>query len=182
MKNITIILLALLAGCKYANVNNNPCNGECLRNNYLEQCRFFAMDMGLDEHDLVGTGLTTRERQGKYDIVYADDKYVSYKMDEWEYSGGAHGSGRVSVGTLSRKTGEKVLLEEFLSKERIAGLKGELKDAALVRLGSPEALQAEPEVIDNFYLAKDGLHFVYNEYEIACYAEGAIDLVIVINK
>lgn len=181
MRNVCILMLAMLAGCKYAEVNTNTCHGECARINYLDQCRFFAMDMRLDDLNLVGTGLTTRESQGKYEIVYADEKYVSYKMDEWVYSGGAHGSGKVTVGTISRKTGKKVRLEEFLSKERIAGLKSELKAAALVRLGSHEALQNDPEVIDNFYLAKDGLHFVYNEYEIACYAEGAIDLLIVIN-
>lgn len=181
MRNVCLLMLAMLAGCKYAQVNTNACHGECARINYLDQCRLFAMDMRLDEHDLVGTGLTTRESQGKYEIVYADEKYVSYKMDEWVYSGGAHGSGKVTVGTISRKTGDKLPLSEFLSKERIVGLKSELKAAALVRLGSLEALQADPEVIDNFYLAKDGLHFVYNEYEIACYAEGAIDLLIVIN-
>ena len=34
------------------------------------------------------------------------------------------------------------------------------------------------EVTDNFYLDHDGIHFVYNVYEIASYAEGPQELVI----
>ena len=34
------------------------------------------------------------------------------------------------------------------------------------------------DVSKNFYLAHDGIHFIYDEYEIASYAEGEQDLVI----
>ena len=30
----------------------------------------------------------------------------------------------------------------------------------------------------NFYIAADGLHFVYNEYEDASYAAGAVEVVV----
>ena len=32
------------------------------------------------------------------------------------------------------------------------------------------------EVTDNFHLDHDGIHFVYNVYEIASYAEGPLEL------
>ena len=55
-----------------------------------------------------------------------------------------------------------------------AALKKALHDGAVKALGGKDNLQSEVEVVENFYLAKDGLHFVYNEYEIACYAAGPV--------
>ena len=41
-------------------------------------------------------------------------------------------------------------------------------------------MQDEVKPHDNFYLSlsKDGWHFVFNEYEVACYAVGDVEVVI----
>lgn len=31
---------------------------------------------------------------------------------------------------------------------------------------------------ENFYIAKDGIHFVFNEYEVACCAAGTVVAVV----
>ena len=59
-----------------------------------------------------------------------------------------------------------------------AALKKALHDGAVKARGGKENLQSEVDVVENFYLAKDGLHFVYNEYEVACYAAGPVEVVI----
>ena len=46
------------------------------------------------------------------------------------------------------------------------------------KLGGKQNLLGEPKIIDNCYLGKDGIHFVYNEYEVAPYAEGSVDAVV----
>ena len=67
---------------------------------------------------------------------------------------------------------------DFVADVKRAALKNALYDGAVKALGGKENLQSEVEVVENFYLAKDGLHFVYNEYEIACYAAGPVEVVI----
>ena len=31
---------------------------------------------------------------------------------------------------------------------------------------------------ENFYIDKKGIHFIYDPYEIACYASGTIDIIV----
>ena len=52
-----------------------------------------------------------------------------------------------------------------------------LHDAVVTKIGK-DALQGEVKPHDNFYLAKDGWHFVFNESEVACYAVGDVEVVI----
>jgi hypothetical protein len=46
------------------------------------------------------------------------------------------------------------------------------------KLGGKENLQGEVLPIENFCVVKEGLKFVYNEYEVACYAAGAVEVVV----
>ena len=52
-----------------------------------------------------------------------------------------------------------------------------LHDAVVAKIGE-DALQGEVKTHDNFYLSRDGWHFVFNEYEVACHAVGDIEAVI----
>ncbi len=53
-----------------------------------------------------------------------------------------------------------------------------LRQKVVSRLGGEDKLLDEVTLTDNCCLAADGLHFVYNEYEVACHAEGMIEVVI----
>jgi hypothetical protein len=46
------------------------------------------------------------------------------------------------------------------------------------KLGGEKNLQGEVLPIENFCAVKGGLKFVYNEYEVACYAARAIEVVV----
>lgn len=52
-----------------------------------------------------------------------------------------------------------------------------LHDAVVAKIGK-DAVQDEVNPHGNFYLSKDGWHFVFNEYEVACYAVGDVEVVI----
>ena len=95
---------------------------------------------------------------------------MSFYAKEYSYLGGAHGNTAIRVGTISRATGRILKVGDFVADVKRAALKNALHDGAVKALGGKENLQSEVEVVENFYLAKDGLHFVYDEYEIACYA------------
>lgn len=121
--------------------------------------------------------LTTQEFKKDYKVVYADRQCLSFSCCDYAYTGGAHGNTTIAVGTIDRKTGKTLTLEDVPAFADRGTLKKKLHEAVVAKIGK-NALQDEVKPHDNFYLAKDGWHFVYNQYEVACYAEGAIEVVI----
>ena len=127
---------------------------------------------------LVGSSMTTEEYQSKYSVVFADQKYISFRAEEYSYTGGAHDSNKITVGTIDRKTGRRMCLKDFVSADKLPELTKILHAKAIKKLGGKENLQGEVLPIENFCVVKGGLKFVYNEYEIACYAAGTIEVVV----
>ncbi|MGN0833619.1 MAG: DUF3298 domain-containing protein [Kiritimatiellia bacterium] len=127
---------------------------------------------------LVGSGFATRECKCEYRLVFADSRYVSFYAREYRYAGGAHGNTTITVGTFDRRTGRRVALDDAFPAEARPGLAAQLRQLVVEKLGGEEHLQAEVVPTENFCLMSDGWHFVYNEYEVACYADGAVEVVI----
>ena len=182
MRFLLVSLSLMVMGC--ASIEQ-PGDGDFAR--YVEFCRETAMTpVGAEDPNdpmskvdwMVGASATTQEFNKEYKIVYADRDYLSFYTKEYSYLGGAHGNTAIRVGTISRATGRILNVGDFVADVKRAALKNALYDGAVKALGGKENLQSEVEVVENFYLAKDGLHFVYNEYEIACYAAGPVEVVI----
>ena len=145
---------------------------KCYVNSISQTLRDESADM------LVGSSMTTEEYQSKYSVVFADEKYISFRAEEYSYTGGAHGSNKITVGTIDRKTGRRMCLEDFVSADKSPELTKILHAKVIKKLGGKENLQGEVLPIENFCVVKGGLKFVYNEYEVACYAAGAIEVVV----
>jgi hypothetical protein len=127
---------------------------------------------------LVGSSMTTEEYQSKYSVVFADEKYISFRAEEYSYTGGAHGSNKITVGTIDRRTGRRMCLKDFVSSDKLPELTKILHTKVIKKLRGKENLQGEVLPIENFCVVKGGLKFVYNEYEVACYAAGAVEVVV----
>ena len=179
---LLLILESIVAGCV-----STERSGDEDFDRYVEFCRETAMTP-VDTEDpndpmskvdwMVAASATTQEFNKEYKIVYADGDYLSFYAREYSYLGGAHGNTIIRVGTISRATGRVLKVGDFVADVKRAALKNALYDGAVKALGGKENLQSEVDVVENFYLAKDGLHFVYNEYEIACYAAGSVEVVV----
>lgn len=172
-KSLTICIVLTLVGC--GAVEQDAQKNE--REKYVEYLREIIADAKKSPDFFIGNTLTDSEEQCKREMVYLDDGYLSYRIEEYWYRGGAHGSTRVSVGTLDRKTGRQLTLNDVFGNDGLAALESDLRTAVIAKIGD-ENIQSPVRPIENFYLAADGWHFVYNEYEIACYAIGAIDVVL----
>ena len=120
---------------------------------------------------------TDQEFKKEYKVVYADRQYLSFHCSEYSYTGGAHGNTQITVGTIDRKTGKILTLADVPTFADQAALKSRLHDAVVTKIGK-DALQGEVSPHDNFYLSKDGWHFIFNEYEVACHAVGDVEVVI----
>jgi hypothetical protein len=126
----------------------------------------------------LSSGGLVQEYQSKYSVIYTDDKYISFRAEEYSYTGGAHGANKITFGTIDRKTGRRLRLKDFVPADKLSVLTKILHEKVVKKLGGKDKLQGEVLPIENFCVVKGGLKFVYNEYEVACYAAGAVEVVV----
>lgn len=179
-----VLMPCLLAGCRAYESNEG---GED-RARYIAFCRDLALGT-VDESDdaadflskpdwmVYPAAVAYQEFRREYKVVYADKAYLSFRCLDYSYTGGAHGGTCITVGTFDRKTGKVLTLADVAAFADRAALQKKLYKAVVAKIGK-DALQAPVEPHNNFYRAADGWHFVYNEYDVACYAVGSIEVVI----
>ena len=122
--------------------------------------------------------------ESEYDVVYANKKLFSFSASEHSYTGGAHGSNRVTVGSLLRGSGKRVTLKDIAPTEQE---RKELLRAITLQTAKrykcslkelPGKLQHMPFLTENFYFSKDGIVVVYNEYSVACFADSPLKILV----
>ena len=184
----TVVVVALICGCQYAHVNQHEKEGDHpitdifdfrkeMRLAYIEMCKQEAQRDHGDNQEWAAECL--REYKGEYKIVYVDARYLSFYVESYVCAGfNAHGGTSITVGTIDRKTGQVLKAADLIPERRRAEVRAGLVDGVAKKLGGKQNLLGEPKIVDNCYLGKDGIHFVYNEYEVAPYAEGPVDAVV----
>ena len=148
---------------------------------YIDMCVEYSGDDPLDPNMESGMKFH-REYKESYDVLYANKKFFSYRAEEFSYTGGAHGGTTVSVGSLRRITGKRITLREIAPTAAQQKKLLNLVTAACAKHFKcsveklPEKLLSKPFLTKNFYLNGKGITFVFNEYEIACFAAGTISV------
>ena len=117
------------------------------------------------------------KRSYDYDVVYDADGFVSYRHTKFDYTGGAHGMTYTKVGTLY--CGRRLHLSNLPELDKIK----KLFQQAVKSHKYFDTIRAynggkEVKMTENFYIDKKGIHFIYDPYEIACYASGTIDIIV----
>ena len=185
---MVVVAVAGVCGCRYANVghskneSSSPYNDifdfrKEMRLAYIEMCKQEAQR----EHGNYKGWADDcwREYKGEYKVVYVDAKYLSFYAEAYVCAGfNAHGGTSITVGTIDRKTGQVLKAADLIPECRMAEVRSALIDAVAKKLGGKENLLNEPKVIDNCYLAEGAVHFVYNEYEVAPYAVGPVEVAV----
>lgn len=128
--------------------------------------------------EIPGHPMTSWENSEQYSVIYADDDYVSYQVLDYIYTGGAHGSTIAGVGTLERATGRELTLDDVCREEERPALLRRLRELVVQAVGGEENLLGEPTITENFYLDARGWNFVYQQYEVACYATGIVTVTV----
>ena len=159
----------------------------------------------LDENDDFVRSLKTAinedsyyTREGNFEyyrkaVIYSDKWIISYRLD-YDNAWGK-GATHAEVGTLNRNPflksdnqgtvsnssflSRRLRLSDIVSKDDIPKMTELLVEAfkkELDKKGFEYIWPVKPT--ENFYYADDGLHFVYDMYEIHCGAAGAFDLCI----
>ena len=118
--------------------------------------------------------------------VEETDRYITYLSEIYTYTGGAHGSYVQQGATFRKADGRKFGWDMFKDDTRFE-LAGLLRDAIHTQYfepGTDKEFYSQLLDVDTTasrfplpqfepYITRDGIHFVYQEYEIAAYAAGS---------
>ncbi len=120
-------------------------------------------------------------------VLYQDNALLSYAVEQSDYTGGAHGSYNITYTNIDLKK-LVTLTEEDLF---LPGYYKPLTEKILHQLmreyqvDEPDSLLTHgfftiDDIVpnNNFWLNDEGIHYSYNQYEIAPYAMGVIDVMI----
>ncbi len=184
---VVAILVSSLSGCRSVRLeyNNRRFDNESVitLKEYVDYLRKAATRQPTAEELEVFAGvpelsssMTTHFVQREFQVLYIDENYVSFRADMQDYHGGNGNHSSVFVGTISRKTGRILGVADFIPKSEWKTLKKKLVAGAIQKIGGAANLQGEVKIIENFYYAEGELRFVYNPYEIACGAVGAVEV------
>ncbi len=119
--------------------------------------------------------LTTREYKSEYKVAYTDQRtFFSYRAECFRYTGGAHGGTIVKVGTIDVRTGKRLTTADVIPEDKRAEAIARVREAVVAKIGGeknllPTANEVLAMLTENFYVGKDGLHFVFAEYSVAPY-------------
>ena len=116
--------------------------------------------------------------------IFISPTLISLEMAQYLYTGGAHGYGNTSFLNIDPKTGEELSMEKLIKdKAKFTSLAEDVfrKQQNIKKSQSINDLGFWFEG-DSFYLPEtvgfttDTLIFIYNQYDIASYADGPIEL------
>ena len=115
-------------------------------------------------------------------FVGQKEKLATFAIRYYSYTGGAHGLGGSEYLTIDMTTHKVLTLSDIIEQKKLPEVKELLwrfyTDSGRIKDEDAFTKKTDFDVSKNFYLAHDGIHFIYDEYEIASYAEGEQDLVI----
>ena len=109
-------------------------------------------------------------------------KLATFAIRYYSYTGGAHGLGGSEYLTIDMTTHKVLTLSDIIEQKKLPEVKELLwsfyTDYGRIKDEDAFTKKTDFDVSKNFYLAHDGIHFIYHVYEIASYAAGEQDLVI----
>ncbi len=121
------------------------------------------------------------------EILYEDDNVLSYSVQHADYTGGAHGSLQVLYYIIDLDKLTTITEEDIFAPNYHHFLTTRIIDRLMKKyeVDTPENLLNEGffDINDiapnnNFWINNEGVHYVYNQYEIAPYSMGPIEVTI----
>ena len=125
-----------------------------------------------------------------YNVAKNTENILSLSFAMEGYTGGAHGFSTINYTNFNPKTGDKLNLKDIISD--MDKLRTIARDIFIKghNLDSNKSLNTQGywfvddifSLNNNFIISSEGITFHYNQYEIAPYSEGPIDITIPMDK
>lgn len=157
---------------------------------YTEEYRELGEQYKEDMENLEGENKPSwywYELQKSNEILFEDENILSYSVQHSDYTGGAHGSLNMLYYTIDLNKLITVTQESIFKPNYYKPLTSIIIEKLMAKynLDSPEKLMEEGffdinEIApnNNFWINDLGIHYVYNQYEIAPYSMGPIEVTI----
>lgn len=122
--------------------------------------------------------------------IFTSKEHLCFEMRQYLFTGGAHGYGTTSFLNINPKTGEELTSKELFKNNKDFTAFAEKKFRAEKKIAKDQSINENGFWFENdqFYLpesvgfTQDSLIFVYNQYDIASYADGPIELKIAMKE
>ncbi len=122
--------------------------------------------------------------------IFNSKEHLCFEMRQYLFTGGAHGYGTTSFLNIDPKTGEELTSKELFKNNKDFITFAEKKFREQQKIAKDQSINENGFWFENdeFYLpesigfTRDSLIFVYNQYDIASYADGPIELKIDIKE
>ncbi len=127
---------------------------------------------------------TPNEQEYSLEITYDKKEYkeyVTYILYTTVYLGGAHPN--TTIETFTYKNGKRIEIMDVISKEELSKISNYVKKELLSHPGSVSDMIEEGTVSDypnyrNFYYNDRGLVFIFEQYQVAPYSSGIIEVIV----
>ena len=184
LENFRKGLTANLFGEEYAEMDASGAL-EAYKNDRVSEYREVNLPL-LEESDGMSHSVLSWSDYTYGKISGSHEGIISYTMTKYSYTGGAHGMTSVTSLNFDTRTGS-LLSEADFFKEGYRSVLSDLLSRHLPgSLESPEDTSMlfvrEIEPNGNFRVSEEGVTYIYNQYEIAPYVMGAIQVTVPWNE
>lgn len=122
--------------------------------------------------------------------IYTSKEHLCFEMRQYLFTGGAHGYGTTSFLNIDPQTGEELTSNQLFKNNKEFTAFAEKQFRAEKKIAKDQSINEDGFWFENdkFYLpesvgfTQDSLIFIYNQYDIASYADGPIELKIAVKE
>lgn len=120
-------------------------------------------------------------------ILFQNDSILSYAVEYSDYEGGAHGSYNIIYTNINLNSLVTISEEDLFVPNYFRSLTDKIVQSLMKQYDAeiPDSLLMKgfftiEDIVpnNNFWLSDTGIHYSYNQYEIAPYSMGVIDVVV----
>lgn len=113
------------------------------------------------------------EFEGSSTVSFSNPKLISFQINYYDYSGGAHPNHYCDGYTIGMLNGKprKLAFADCFNPEAVRLVLADVNEQKKER-GADPVEKLDPKLLDNFTVSKKGLSIVFSPYAIGAYAEG----------
>ena len=157
---------------------------------YTEEYRELEIQYNEDKKNLEEDNMPSwywYELQKSNEILFQDENVLSYSVQHSDYTGGAHGSLNVLYYTVDLNELTTITEESIFKPNYYKLLTSKIVENLMKKhdVNTPQELINEGffdvnEIApnNNFWINNEGVHYIFNQYEIAPYSMGPIEVTI----
>ncbi|MBO4447348.1 MAG: DUF3298 domain-containing protein [Bacteroidales bacterium] len=148
--------------------------------NYVKEIEEFKANWGDDDFP----SFTLNHSEDIYgEFISCENGLLCYRIFSSEYSGGAHGIYGEIYLNFDTKTGKLIRASDLFTEDGRETLDYMLKRELESEGHTFWTLSDTPEWLDgNFKIVRDTVEFIYNPYEVDCYAAGIISVCLPVSE